>query len=380
MNILTLSIKQKYFDEILAGKKTHEYREIRPTNAKKYITYLCGGKEYPADAELPEEGEIELKPIKYDAIKLLTGAYTGKRPYIIVEVKNAEAVILTDENGHSTEGLTSFRIEDFEGNLKKEYHQEGMYIVNPSVGQTLMEFQLAAKGKQGYSVRKKDNIMNNGNKTAKLVAAEQTSSDRQGIMTRLTFEDKPESDKPLVLRAKMRSVKEHIVELEVETPEEELYYVYGKGGLDSTWTDPAQAVKRADSQMGVVLNRAQQYVWERGNLKTQITLNTEDIPEIIRTGSWDKKVLQDGMGDTGKIIDLSGCSLENVLYEISAQRAVIAKTGENSSTVIVGYDEYNTWLLDPATGEVKPYGMQDSTKLFQKAGNIFITYLEAVTY
>ena len=100
MNILTLSIKQKYFDEILVGKKTHEYREIRPTNAKKYITYLCDGKEYKADDELPEEGEIELKPIKYDAIKLLTGAYTGKRPYIIVEVKVAEAVILTDENGN----------------------------------------------------------------------------------------------------------------------------------------------------------------------------------------------------------------------------------------------------------------------------------------
>ena len=49
---------------------------------------------------LPEEGEVELKPIKYDAIKLLTGAYTGKRPYIIVEVKAAEAVILTDENGN----------------------------------------------------------------------------------------------------------------------------------------------------------------------------------------------------------------------------------------------------------------------------------------
>ena len=81
MKILVLSIKQKSFDEILAGKKNHEYREIRPTNAKKYITYLCGGREYPADAELPEEGEVELKPIKYDAIKLLTGAYTGKRPY-----------------------------------------------------------------------------------------------------------------------------------------------------------------------------------------------------------------------------------------------------------------------------------------------------------
>jgi len=39
--------------EILAGKKNHEYREIRPTNAKKYITYLCSGKEYKADEECP---------------------------------------------------------------------------------------------------------------------------------------------------------------------------------------------------------------------------------------------------------------------------------------------------------------------------------------
>lgn len=100
MKILTLSIKQKYFDEILAGKKTHEYREIRPNNAKRYIKYVVDGKEYEADAELPEEGEVELKPIKYDAIKLLTGAYSGTRPYIIIEVKNAEAVILTDEEGN----------------------------------------------------------------------------------------------------------------------------------------------------------------------------------------------------------------------------------------------------------------------------------------
>ena len=171
-----------------------------------------------------------------------------------------------------------------------------------------------------------------------------------------------------------------MVELDIEPPEEEIYYVYGKGELDSTWSDPADAVIRADEQTGVVLNRAQQYVWERGNMKTRLTLNTSDIPEIIRTGSWDKAVLQEGLGDSGTVIDLSGCSLENVLYEISAQRAVIAKTGDNSSVVIVGYDEYNTYLLDPATGEVKPYGMNDSTALFQKAGNIFISYLESASY
>lgn len=82
-----------------ARKPTNTVKSDQLTLRSISLTY-GGGKEYPADAELPEEGEVELKPIKYDAIKLLTGAYTGKRPYIIVEVKAAEAVILTDENGN----------------------------------------------------------------------------------------------------------------------------------------------------------------------------------------------------------------------------------------------------------------------------------------
>lgn len=100
MKVLTLSIKQKYFDEILAGKKKNETREIRPTNAKKYIKYECDGKEYEADEDLPESGDVAIKPIKYDAIKLLTGAYIGKRPYIVVECKGANVYLLTDEQGN----------------------------------------------------------------------------------------------------------------------------------------------------------------------------------------------------------------------------------------------------------------------------------------
>ena len=32
--------------------------------------------------------------------------------------------------------------------------------------------------------------------------------------------------------------------------------------------------------------------------------------------------------------------------------------------------------VDPATGEVSPFGMNDSTALFQAAGNVFISYLD----
>lgn len=104
MNILTLSLKRKYFDEILAGKKTHEYREVRPSNTKKYVHLLCEGKFYedddPAFDETNPDSPVEIVAKKYDAIRFYTGAYSGKRPYILVEVKEAEAFIESDDDGN----------------------------------------------------------------------------------------------------------------------------------------------------------------------------------------------------------------------------------------------------------------------------------------
>lgn len=284
---------------------------------------------------------------------------------------------LPNATGYMIDGITTFRIEGFDGTVKKEYHQDGLYVAGVTVGTTLMEFTLVQKSGDIYKGVKKDNIMNNSTAATDKTSVEQTSSSRQGVIVRLTSEDSPSSEEPLILYAKVRNAGEKVVDIQVDKSSvEEVYYVYAGGGLDSVWTDPAKAVQRADKQTGVVLNRAQQYVWERGNMKTQITLNTTDIPEIIRTASLDVQNLQNGLGDSAKVIDLTGCSLENVLYEVSAQRAVIARTGLDSSVVIVGYDQYNTYLLDPSTGEVKPYGMNDSTALFKNAGNMFITYLE----
>lgn len=103
MKTLTLSIRRKNFDEILAGKKTHEYREVRPNNTKKYVHLLCEGKFYedddPAFDDTDPNSPVEIVAKKYDAIKFYTGAYEGKRPYMLVEVKEADAVIEVDENG-----------------------------------------------------------------------------------------------------------------------------------------------------------------------------------------------------------------------------------------------------------------------------------------
>lgn len=106
MKVLTLSIKREWFDKILSGEKTEEYREVRPTNMGKYIYYQNNGIDYePKDYDkIPnDDSPIYIKEKHYDAIKFLTGAYSGKRPWMLVEVKNAECLILTDEDGNDIE-------------------------------------------------------------------------------------------------------------------------------------------------------------------------------------------------------------------------------------------------------------------------------------
>ena len=371
-NLYQINIDENSY-EVLADNIDTEQFAVSATNAHAAWRIKDGD----------QAGQIEI--IDFDTLKTRNNAPDAGQSLKVLGFMNEDLIYgnvldgdsLTDENGHTADGITSIKIEGFDGTVKKEYHQDGYYITDVTVGSTLMQFNLSQKAGSTYKVKSKDNIMNNQAAAANVVSADQTSSTRQGVLVKLVFDNKPETDEPLIINAKMKNAEEKTVALDVDKNQiGNVYYVYAKGGLNSTWTDPAEAVLCADSLTGVVLNRAQQYVWERGNMKTQLTLNTEDVPEIIRSGSWDKDVLQKGLGDAGTVIDLTGCSLENVLYEISAQRAVIAKTDADSSVVIVGYDQYNTWLLDPATGEVSPYGMNDSTELFQKAGNVFISYLD----
>lgn len=92
MKILTLIIKQKYFDEILSGKKTVETREIRHNNFKKYCELDEDGY-----AKFDEDKGVFI-PRQYDAIRFFVG-YNKERDTALVEVKGAEIGIFVDEEG-----------------------------------------------------------------------------------------------------------------------------------------------------------------------------------------------------------------------------------------------------------------------------------------
>ena len=89
MEILNLIIKQKFFDEIMSGKKRQEYREIRPNTQKKYCQLDADG--------FCVEVNGELQPKHYDAIRFFVG-YKKDRASALVEVKDAKIELFEDEN------------------------------------------------------------------------------------------------------------------------------------------------------------------------------------------------------------------------------------------------------------------------------------------
>lgn len=288
-----------------------------------------------------------------------------------------DANVVKNGDGSVVFAMDTVKIQEFGGQVVKEYHQEGMYITKVTVGATLMEMELSAWENNAYVPKSTDNIMNNQKSKEETVSINLAVTERQGTTVKLAFGQTIKNTNPLVVYAKMRAMnKDHEIELKQEPVAAEQYYVYARGGLDGIYTNPAQAIRRADERTGVVLNRAQQYIWERGNLKTKIQIDLQDIAPAFLSASLDAQQLQKELGDGGTVLNLTGCTLENVLYEVSAQRPVIARTGENTAVVIVGYDEYNTLLYYPDTKEVKYFGMNDSTTLFQNAGNLFISYVE----
>ena len=91
MKILTLIIKQKWFDAILSGEKTVETREVRPTNTK-YISYRDNntGKVYKKDSDVPESAWDSEK-----GVDTVINNYDGT-PETDYEIK-VEAVELDDK-------------------------------------------------------------------------------------------------------------------------------------------------------------------------------------------------------------------------------------------------------------------------------------------
>lgn len=287
--------------------------------------------------------------------------------------------IVTDTAGNTTFAMESVRIERFGGEVIKEHKEDGVWVSGVYLQEGLLEL-FRVKWEDGtYVELSSDHIMNNLQTNTENVSMRLITTERKATQIGLDFEKTISTTKVLYVESNLVEQGETpTVELGQVRQENNIYYVYAKGGLDSTWVKAGDAILRADSQMGVVLNRQQQYVWERGNRDDSHLVNKEEVPSIILSGTIDEDTLQQSLGDEYTVLNMTGCTLDSVLYQVSKGNPVVAKVSDTVNVVIVGYNSLNTILYYPATGEQGYFGIQDSTNMFERAGNVFIGYMDSM--
>lgn len=97
------------------------------------------------------------------------------------------------------------------------------------------------------------------------------------------------------------------------------------------------------------------------------------VSALISQGETPKQILLNTLKDA-TVLDLTGCTVDEILYYVSNGYPVFAMTGSNDAVLVVGYDANNVVLYDPAVGQTYKRTTADADETFFNAGNIFFTY------
>lgn len=103
-------------------------------------------------------------------------------------------------------------------------------------------------------------------------------------------------------------------------------------------------------------------------------LNTEaDVTGFGETHSV-KEFLEQATGR--RMLSLTGATLDEVLYFVFRGAPVYAMKGRTEAVVITAYSASSVTVYEPSTGKYKNYSLRDAEKMFEDAGNIFLSYIK----
>lgn len=313
--------------------------------------------------------------------------------------------ITTTVDGKLLVPMYQIQIADYNRNVLKDYKKSGYYITNTIIEDNIITLQrveqVKENGKTYYKTAAPDNILNKVVKSPSVFQLTERVTDLTlteqyiSLPSGYFMDEKPKyknTVNTIISRDTTLRLKD-----DGKLPGE--YVVYALGGIEGFYNHAGDAIKKASSLVGTVLNGNQEVIWERGVKKSTSEIknivpvyNTDNIDSIMASAimlvSFQKggvinsdqipkqvsvhEFLSDNIGD--KLLNLTGCSLDDVLYYVSDQRPVMAMKGHNQGVLIVGYDNYNITVIDPALGKTMKIGLNDGMAMFEAAGNVFISY------
>lgn len=315
-----------------------------------------------------------------------------------------ETDIYTDETGNRVFPMYTIRIRNNEGSILKNYEQENLYVISCTIQENMISLTRITRNEETlrFEEAPADAILNNEiiKIGANLTETVVTQNLKKIVQIALKRASEIKTVKELFPREVMyegnRSLK-----LDIMMRAEENYYVYNRGEIIGVYNDPAMAIHLAEERVAVVIGDNGDYIWRKGNRKNKNTISaiaaqtqtetkgalsvcldamlnyegiTRNTQPMVTGGRSVTDILELGMPEA-TILNLTGCSLDSVLYYPDRDIPVLVMMEDGSALLLIGFNELNTVVMDPVEGTIHKIGINDSTELFEKNGNRYITYL-----
>lgn len=277
--------------------------------------------------------------------------------------------------GENVAPMYRIEIQDPKENIVKDYESEGTYIISTEFDGNMITLNRVVKKGDVYHSVIEEYITNNEEEKENNITLSSYTTTLKQRQLRLTFGDGIADKEPKLLKPKQTLYEKPKVFSVDEEPKKECYLVYGYGELRGIFDKAGEAVRQADEYNGVVVSETQEYIWERGNrdLRYSITgKNTyiEGIRVKLRAGTPPVEAL--GGTDGGSVLDLTGCTPEQLMYIINQDKPVIAMVNASKALILVGYTENRIIYIDADSGERKTVRPEKVEEMTEKSRHTYI--------
>lgn len=290
--------------------------------------------------------------------------------------------------------------EDKRDVIKKYVPDEG-YIGETSVDENNVHVELVNEKNGRYVAIGEDTIMNRETEPSNGIKISKAVTDIKQTQVTLTMKERTTTEDVVVIQPK-HVVLEEDRTVSLDTNTSAYYYVYVKGEVLLATKDVSEAVRIANSNMGVVVDSDLKYIFKRARNTNQtalrnlspndadanagsiaksisIMLNREEVGirvnELLSAGQKPVDILKSTLKDA-KVVELKDVTVDELLYFIDQGIPMYARTSVNQAVLLTGYSASYIYYYEPMSGQTRSVDYAEAEELFYNGGNYFITYVK----
>ena len=296
--------------------------------------------------------------------------------------------------------MYKLEIRDTDNEVVKTYQADQVYVTGVTVEEKMLILDRVVKNESVYTAVAKDYITSNEEVERSNISVETYTSDEKERQVRIKYESGISDKKPKLLKPKQVLFENPVLIPFEEEGEAEVFYTYGKGKLLGIYASAADAIRQANENQGLVVSESQKYVWERGNRSLVYDIagvdlspyqegntlaaalnrlfayegKTVDAAGEMAAGKKPIEILQEQF--LGNVLDLHGCSPEELCYILGKGTPIIAMTDLNNAVLLIGYNDSMITYVKPDTGEKVSVPYEELEALTVASGNTYLGYLK----